>query len=155
VAGHGGNVRLMETGEGEEIDFRGARIIRKIRQEETGGRWAFGESFNEAGFHNTPHVHTEPEGFYVLEGEYRFYTEGATRIARPGTFIFIPPNTRHGFVAGPKGGRLLSLWPASFDGYFWDMREAFQTHGEDPQALAEVARRHGMTSLPVPEVPGA
>jgi hypothetical protein len=33
------------------------------------------------------------------------------------------------------------------------MRKAFQTHGENPQALAEVTRRHGMTSLAIPEIP--
>jgi hypothetical protein len=44
---------------------------------------------------------------------------------------------------------LLCLWPAAFDGYFWAMKDAVQQHGEDPEVLAEVARRHGMTSLPV------
>ena len=144
-----GRVRVSRQEEGEQIEFRGTRLWRKVTSKDTGGRWALGESINEPGFHNTPHTHTEPEGFYVLEGEYTFYTEGEPRKVGPNSFVFIPPHTRHGFVAGPEGGRLLCLWPPAFDGYFWDMREAFQQHGEDPQALNVVAQRHGMTNLPL------
>ena len=126
---------------------------RKVTSDDTGERWAFGESINEPGFHNTPHTHSEPEGFYVLEGEYTFYTEGEPRKVGPHSFVFIPPETRHGFITGSEGGRLLCLWPAAFDGYFWAMKDAFRKHGEDPDALAEVARQHGMMSLPVPSKP--
>ena len=150
MTGTEGHVRVIGREEGEPIDFRGAKLWRKVTREDTGERWAFGESINEPGFHNTPHTHTEPEGFYVLEGEYTFYTEAEPRAVGPHSFVFIPPHTRHGFIAGPEGGRLLCLWPAAFDGYFWAMRDAFQHHGEDPEVLAEVSRRHGMKSLPVP-----
>jgi quercetin dioxygenase-like cupin family protein len=150
MTGTEGHVRVIRREEGEPIDFRGAKLWRKVTREDTGERWAFGESINEPGFHNTPHTHTEPEGFYVLEGEYTFYTEGEPRRVGPNSFVFIPPDTRHGFIAGPQGGRLLCLWPAAFDGYFWAMRDAFQQHGEDPDVLGEVARKHGMKSLPVP-----
>jgi quercetin dioxygenase-like cupin family protein len=146
-------VKVFGREEGELIVFRGTKLWRKVTADDTGGRWAFGESFNEAGFHNTPHTHSEPEAFYVLEGQYTFYTEDQPRTVGPHSFVFIPPHTRHGFVAGPDGGRLLCLWPPAFDGYFWDMREAFQQHGQDPEALSAVARRHGMTNLPIPRQP--
>jgi mannose-6-phosphate isomerase-like protein (cupin superfamily) len=96
-------VQVFEREEGELIDFRGTQLWRKVTSDDTGGRWAFDESSNGPGFHNTPHTHTEPEGFYVLEGEYTFYTGGEPRKVGPHSFVFIPPGTRHGFVAGPDG----------------------------------------------------
>lgn len=101
-----------------------ARIIRKASRTETGGHWAIGEAWQQPGFDNPPHTHDEAEAFYVLEGEYTFYTDDdpAEGIG-PGTFVFIPPGAVHGFRAGPEGGRLLCIWPSTVEtAFFGDHR---------------------------------
>ena len=143
-------VRVLGPGDGDVISFRDAvRMVRKVTSEDTGGRWALGVGENSLpGFVNTPHTHTEPESFYVLEGSYTFLTDGGDREVGPGTLVFIPPGARHGFVVGPEGGRLLCVWPAAWDGYFWDMREAMEQGQASPEEMDEIARRHGQTNLP-------
>ena len=122
--GEGPRVLLRGPAEGDRIvlpmDGLQARIIRKAARTETGGHWALGEAWQDPGFNNPPHTHDEPEAFYVLEGEYTFYTdaEPAEGIG-PGTFVFIPPGAVHGFRTGPEGGRLLCIWPSTVETAFF------------------------------------
>ena len=45
-----------------------------------------------------PHIQTrEHEGFYVLEGEIVFTVDGKEIIAKPGTFVNVPPHVIHSF----------------------------------------------------------
>jgi mannose-6-phosphate isomerase-like protein (cupin superfamily) len=97
-----------------------ARIVRKASRSETDGHWAFGEAWQVAGFDNPPHTHDEAEAFYVLEGEYTFYTDtDPAEGIGPGTFVFIPPSAVHGFRTGPEGGRLLCFWPSTVEAAFF------------------------------------
>lgn len=115
-------LRGPEDGETIVLPMGGltAHITRKASRTETGGRWAFGEAWQDPDFDNPPHIHEEAEAFYVLEGSYTFYTDAdpAEGIG-PGTFVFIPPGAVHGFRTGPKGGRLLCLWPSSVETAFF------------------------------------
>ena len=69
---------IHRAGEGRPIAFRGASIVRKVDASETGGRWAFGEATQPPGFENAPHSHSEPEAFYVLDGDFVLYGSGRT-----------------------------------------------------------------------------
>ena len=110
---------MMETASSCRMGGLQARVVRKASRTETGGHWAFGEAWQDPGFDNPPHTHEEAEAFYVLEGEYTFYTDNdpAEGIG-PGTFVFIPPGAVHGFHTGPEGGRLLCLWPSTVEAAF-------------------------------------
>ena len=118
------SVLLRGPADGDSITLpmggRQAKIIRKASRIETGGHWALGEAWQDPGFDNPPHTHAEAEAFYVLEGEYTFYTdtEPAEGIG-PGTFVFIPPGAVHGFRTGSEGGRLLCLWPSTVESAFF------------------------------------
>ena len=117
-------VQLRGPADGETIDLPmdglHARIIRKASRTETDGHWAFGEAWQDAGIENPPHTHDEAEAFYVLDGEYAFYTDtDPAEGIGPGTFVFIPPGAVHGFRTGPQGGRLLCLWPSTVETAFF------------------------------------
>jgi quercetin dioxygenase-like cupin family protein len=43
-----------------------------------------------------PHKHVEDEFFFVLEGTAEFYLDGKTKVARPYTSFYCPPNVEHG-----------------------------------------------------------
>jgi quercetin dioxygenase-like cupin family protein len=120
----GPKVVLRGVGEGDAITLpmgsRQAHITRKASRTETGGHWAVGEAWQDAGFDNPPHTHDEAEAFYVLEGSYTFYTDSAPAEGiGAGTFVLIPPGAVHGFRTGPDGGRLLCIWPSTVESAFF------------------------------------
>ncbi len=43
-----------------------------------------------------PHSHAEDEFFFVLEGTAEFYLDGETRIGKPYSSFYCPPNSMHG-----------------------------------------------------------
>jgi mannose-6-phosphate isomerase-like protein (cupin superfamily) len=125
MAGHESpRVVVRGPGEGDNIVLPmgglQAHITRKASRTETGGHWALGDSWQDAGFDNPPHTHDEAEAFYVLEGSYTFYTDSDPAEALgPGTLVLIPPGAVHGFRTGPDGGRLLCVWPSTVEAAFF------------------------------------
>jgi quercetin dioxygenase-like cupin family protein len=138
-------MKILGPGEGRRVEFRGATILRKADGSDTRGSWAVGEAAQPAGFENSPHSHTEPEGFYVLAGHFTLFgPDGQSRLT-PGSFVLIEPGEVHGFRAGEDGGRFLAIWPAKMDGYFEAMISQARAGSASPQAMAEIGRRHGVT----------
>ncbi|AFN74740.1 hypothetical protein MROS_1503 [Melioribacter roseus P3M-2] len=45
---------------------------------------------------HAPHKHAEDEFFFVLEGTAEFYLDGETRIGKPYSSFYCPPNSMHG-----------------------------------------------------------
>jgi mannose-6-phosphate isomerase-like protein (cupin superfamily) len=78
----------------------------------------FDELFPE-GVVAPPHVHDEAEeAFFVLEGDLVFTLGDDDReiTAPPGTYVYIPPGTRHSFRCGSTVGRVYNtLVPGGFD----------------------------------------
>lgn len=136
---------IHRAGQGRPITFRGATIARKADASETGGRWAFGEATQPPGFENSPHSHSEPEAFYVLDGDFVLYGSSEPTDLDRGCFVLIPPGEIHGFRAGAQGGRFLAIWPAMMDGYFEEIVAAADAGSATPESMAEIGRRHGVT----------
>jgi quercetin dioxygenase-like cupin family protein len=69
-----------------------------VSKEDTGGTYSFVEAKIFPGGGPPPHIQTrEYEGFYVIEGQVTFKVNGQTIVAKPGTFINIPPGVLHSF----------------------------------------------------------
>lgn len=66
-----------------------------------------------------PHVHDHAEeAFFVLEGDLVFTLgdDDQEITAPPGTYVYIPPGTRHSFRCGSEVGRVYNtLTPGGFD----------------------------------------
>lgn len=65
-----------------------------------------------------PHAHAaEDDSFFVLEGEVTFLLPEGEVVARPGTFVLVPPGVRHTFANRSAGvARMLNVHaPAGFD----------------------------------------
>ena len=93
---------IHRSGEGRPIAFRGASIVRKADATDTGGRWAVGEATQPPGFENSPHSHSEPEAFYVLDGDFVLYGSGEPTVIDRGCFVLIPPDEIHAIVKYSK-----------------------------------------------------
>jgi quercetin dioxygenase-like cupin family protein len=69
-----------------------------------------------------PHVHREREEcLYVLDGHFTF-TLGYDEVeATPGSCVFIPRGTRHGFTATADARALILVIPAGLEGFFAEL----------------------------------
>lgn len=108
-----------------------------------------------AGFSPPQHMHHhEDENFYVLEGQFRFETNGQVFHLGQGESIFLPRGIPHGFVVtSPEGGRCLTMTNGAFEAM---VREASRPAGHDglPEQveptlerqadLARVCQAHGI-----------
>lgn len=92
-----------------------------LTTENTGGAFSAVVCVHQPGEGPPPHFHTgQDEYFYVLEGTYEMTVDGKTSEVGPGTMVFLPRGTVHGFKtisAGP--GKMLD-WslPGGQDRYF-------------------------------------
>ena len=67
-------------------------------KEDTGGTYSFIEAKVFPGGGPAPHIQThEHEGFYVIEGQITFKVDKQRLVAKPGTFVDVPPNVLHSF----------------------------------------------------------
>jgi mannose-6-phosphate isomerase-like protein (cupin superfamily) len=145
---------VLRPGDGRSIDLGGFRMSVKAADEDTGGSFTLLEANEPANFGPPLHVHRDAaEAFYVLEGEYILFIEGREHRCTAGSFIFIPAGIEHGFRVGSTASRKLNLYaPAAMVGYFDDLSDAIKSGHVEPEALSEIALKHGMEIRgPVPE----
>ena len=145
---------VLRPGEGRPIDLGGFRMIVKATRDDTGGAFTLLEADEPADFGPPLHIHRDAaEAFYVLDGEYVLFIEGREHRCPAGSFVFIPAGIEHGFRVGNAPSRKLVLFaPAAMVGYFDDVSAAVRSGHVDPEALSEIALRHGMEVRgPVPE----
>jgi quercetin dioxygenase-like cupin family protein len=145
---------VLRPGDGESIDLGNFEMSVLVTGSETGGVFALLEATEPPNFGPPLHIHHDcAEAFYVLEGEYQIFIEGAAHRCPAGSFILIPSGLRHGFRVGDKPSRKLNLYaPAEMIGYFRDLSNAIKGKDADPDRLTDIARRHGMEVVgPVPE----
>jgi mannose-6-phosphate isomerase-like protein (cupin superfamily) len=145
---------VLRPGEGQSIDLGNFEMSVKASGSETGGLFSLLEATEPPNFGPPMHIHHDcVEAFYVLEGEYRIFIEGAEHVCAAGSFILIPSGLRHGFRVGYVASRKLNLYaPAEMIGYFRDLSKAIRSGDADSGRLDDIARRHGMEVVgPVPE----
>ena len=144
---------MLRPGDGEVIDLGNFEMSVKVSGADTGGAFSLLEATEPPNFGPPLHIHHDcVEAFYVLEGEYRIFIEGAEHRCPVGSFILIPSGLRHGFRVGDVPSRKLNLYaPAEMVGYFHDLSAAIK-RGDGADRLDAIARRHGMEVVgPVPE----
>jgi len=95
----------------------------KISGHDTGGAFEVIE-FQGNAASPPPHIHREREEcIHVLNGLFTF-TLGHTEVeAAPGSWVFIPRGTRHGFTASADARALILVAPAGLEDFFAELGE--------------------------------
>jgi mannose-6-phosphate isomerase-like protein (cupin superfamily) len=84
--------------EGRATWFVNGLAVAKADAAETRGAYALGEHLVSSASNPPRHVHTdEDEAWYVLDGEIEFDVDGATEVARAGSFVLAPAGSTHTF----------------------------------------------------------
>jgi quercetin dioxygenase-like cupin family protein len=85
--------------EGPAYGFHGAHVVIKASGAHTLGQLGVMESDYPSGLVVSPHLHEgEDEMFYVLAGELTGFCDDDGWIATPGSFVFVPRDSCHGFA---------------------------------------------------------
>jgi mannose-6-phosphate isomerase-like protein (cupin superfamily) len=149
-----GRAFVLQPGEGRHIDLGGFSMSVKATAEGTDGTFTLLEASEPPNFGPPLHIHHGiAEAFYVLEGEYVIFIDEEEFRCPAGSFIFIPPETPHGFVVGAVPSRKLNFYlPASMVGYFNDLSDAMANGTADEEHLSEIAAQHDLEVIgPVPD----
>lgn len=109
-------ILAQQAGDGEAYWFLDALSIVKLSSAQTGGAFALVEDHLPAGRATPYHVHRhEDETFYLLEGEFTFFSGTRKFTGTAGTTVFLPRNIPHGFRADTAGKMLILTVPGGFD----------------------------------------
>ena len=128
------SARVVRNGEGVEWNVMGDVVRVILSQDETGGGMSVVQQSVKPGSGIPLHVNTrEDEVFQVLEGELEFQIGDGTVVAEPGTTIYAPRHTPHGFRAAGSAPALLQI----------TMTPAAWKDGRGNQPFADAAERGG------------
>ena len=145
---------VLRPGEGRSIDLGGFQMSLKASEEDTAGAFSLLEADEPANFGPPMHIHHNcAEAFYVLAGEYVIFVEEQEFRCPAGSFVYIPPETRHGFRVGTEPSRKLNVYvPGAMVDYFDKLSQAIAEGNADPTVLDRIANANGMEVIgPVPE----
>lgn len=147
--------------EGQSIWFLGKALMTlKATGEQTNGAFSLVEEVLPAGYATIYHAHlTEDEAIYVLEGEITLICNGQKLQGVPGTYVFLPRNTPHGYRVEKAPARLLLfITPAGFEQFFIEAGEPAQgltppsaTLPDREKIMALAAKYHNKILGPLPE----
>lgn len=145
------------AGEGEATWFGPNRMTIKATAEATGGAYGLVESWIPAGSSPPLHVHhREDEAFWVLEGRVRFVCGEREMIAESGSFVFLPRDVPHTFVAEGEGvvHMLTLLTPGGCERYFVDAGRPAEGPGLPPPGPPDVEKLRRVAVLYGSEIVG-
>lgn len=125
-------------------------VIVRADSRETGGLCDVLELHHPADFGPPLHYHTkEDEGFYILQGRYRFKVGEKTLTLEPGQFIMAARNVPHAFTSlGPDLGKMLVYFtPGGVEPYFARMSTISLDDPERDSKCSALDAEFGMVIL--------
>lgn len=146
---------VIHPGDGSDVGAFGASIVLRGTPEMTGGVISLIDgTWLPGGFAPIPHVHRgEDESFYTLAGQFEFLIGSDHVVADPGTLVFVPHRTLHGFKAiGDQPARLLAWHTPGIGQFFVDLTELGTEGRPDPSQIAALMRRWNM-DVPAEQLP--
>jgi quercetin dioxygenase-like cupin family protein len=113
------------------VHFLGNLLTFHIRSAATGDKFTLIENRTAPGQGAPMHRQADDEAFYVLEGQYEFFLDGAWHLKRPGEALHIVPGTVHAFRnPGKTDARMLIInSPGSaHEAFFVDVGDRTELH---------------------------
>ena len=135
---------LLPRGEGRSYWVLGDLYTFKATGRETAGAYCLIEQEVGPQSGPPPHVHhAEEEAFYVLEGRFSFLCGEEERVLEKGGFAHIPRGMRHTFrnLGDSKGRLLVSITPAGFEEFFFEIGSPAGKNSAPPAADPEILNR--------------
>src|SRR5688500_10581348 len=147
---------IRQPGEGEVINAYGDSVQLKLGTPDTGGQLSLGFLTTPPGGGPPLHRHTrEVELFIIIEGRFKFVSDGQEYEAGPGAVAFLPRNSVHTFkvISDTPGKAWVQVFPAGFETFFRESAALFvEAAGGMPDMarIMETAARQGIEILGPP-----
>ena len=128
---------MLKDEEGQLLQSLGALVSVKATSEQTGGAFNLFEVSCPPDYATPLHIHyAEDVAVYVLEGALTFFWGSEKKEAVPGSYLFQPRGTPHGFcVEGGTPARILYMTiPAGFDRFV--MEHKLPAPSSEPEIAA-------------------
>lgn len=138
---------FFEPGEGMRLSARGSVMVFKAISETTGGAFSLMErELPVSNRRPQPHIHSGPEGFYVLEGSIEFIVGTERQVGGPGFWALVPGGVSHTFGnAGESPARLLIIHAPAAEAYFVALQGLWsQAHPPTPEEERALMKRYGL-----------
>lgn len=152
----------LATSEGAAWWFNGSLNIIKATTASTGGAFAMIHQTAAPGNATPYHLHhDEDEAFYVLDGEFTFFSDGRKIALGPGGYIFLPRKRPHGILCTGAAPSSMLVFAMPGDGFVGLVTEAGEPAKEltlpepappDVARLAALCAKYGIEVLgPLPD----
>jgi len=158
AAGH-----AFKRGQGRAVWFLGGLLTWKAVGSDTQGHYELVEQLGKRGFASPIHTHErETEGFYILEGNVSFILGSKTISATPGSFLYVPQQTKHGFVVESEEAKFLVLIsPSGLESFFDEIGKPAKSltlpppleSTPSPEQIEAVAVKYGQKFFGPPPTP--
>jgi quercetin dioxygenase-like cupin family protein len=128
---------IRMPGQGKKVMLAGQPIVFLVTGEDSKNNCMF-EFTMPPGFSTGLHVHrVQEETFYVLDGECEWRVGDQLTLAKPGSFLFIPPGVPHSIDnASDRPMRMfLTVSPSGHEHYFEQLAQLV-SRGEPPDVKA-------------------
>jgi quercetin dioxygenase-like cupin family protein len=112
---------ILQPDEGEVITAFGDTIVSKLSAADTGGQLSLGIVTTPPRSGPPLHRHTrEDELFIIIEGIFRFVSDGAEHAAGPGAVVWLKRGTVHTFqvISESPGKAWVFVLPGGFESFF-------------------------------------
>jgi quercetin dioxygenase-like cupin family protein len=145
-------VRVLRAHQGQPVGAEDAAMMIKVASDETEDAWALLVGKSAPGFESGLHRHVKgAKAFYVIDGAYEFYADGAWLDVGAGDTVLVPAGSLHGFRAGPEGGRGVVIYPGRQERWFTAVAESGGVAALGPAAAARISAAHGVAQCgPLP-----
>jgi quercetin dioxygenase-like cupin family protein len=138
---------VVRPGEGVARNLGTIGVVFKLFGEQTNGQVSVVEHPFPVRACVPPHLHTrEDEYSIVTEGEIGFRSGDREVVLGAGGYITKPRGEAHTmWNAGSAPARMIEIIsPAGFEHFFWGVTELSSSEPPDPEALAALAKEHGL-----------
>ncbi len=140
------HVKIIKNGEGKKLNVLGDQMTVKLTGNETDGKYALVEQYNDPGVGIPPHVHAnEDEVFKVIDGEVEFWLGDKTKVLKAGDMIYCPKGIPHTWkVVGTKKAKVdFGFFPAGMENMFEELAQ-LPAGPPDLALIAEICGRYGV-----------
>ena len=130
------------------FDFHGSKFTIKISTAESNGKYVILDVVHPPNIGPALHTHPRgPETFCVIEGNYEFFLNDKSIMAKAGDVVCVTTGSPHRFVTGDNGGHVIVSSPPNLEFYFWEVSKLLEKDTVSYEQESDIGRRYGQIFL--------